>query len=259
MALASTVSRITGVKPPKLPHSHVRVDEFLMQDLGDALVVTNPPGVVYEATLPDTPFFKGCSLNDNVRGIITAVTAPDGNGVKFTVDFSNLPNEGGPFTYHLHVDPIPEDGNCTKALAHHDPFIRGEAIPCDASRPETCQVGDLSGKHGSVTGDHQQTYIDPYLSNVRGPGAFFGNRSFVFHFANKTRISCANFKLVKRSAPYDNTTGVSNTGHATSARAIATPRSHVPYLSASSTVGASFCLLAAASTLIYLIQEISNV
>ncbi|KAK2036898.1 superoxide dismutase, partial [Colletotrichum somersetense] len=174
VALASTTSQTTG-------------------DLGDALVVTNPQGIVYEATLPEKPFFKGRSLNGNVRGTITAVTAPDGNGVKFAVDFSNLPNEGGPFTYHLHVDPIPEDGNCTKALAHHDPFIRGEITPCDATRPETCQLGDLSGKHGSVTGDHQQTYIDHYLSNVRGPGSFFGNRSFVFHFANKTRISCANF------------------------------------------------------------------
>ena len=29
-----------------------------------------------------------------------------------------------------------------------------------------------------------------------GIGAFFGNRSIVFHYANKTRISCANFTLV---------------------------------------------------------------
>ena len=29
-----------------------------------------------------------------------------------------------------------------------------------------------------------------------GTGAFFGNRSIVFHYANKTRISCANFALV---------------------------------------------------------------
>ena len=29
-----------------------------------------------------------------------------------------------------------------------------------------------------------------------GIGAFFGNRSIVFHYANKTRISCANFALV---------------------------------------------------------------
>ncbi|KAK1965656.1 superoxide dismutase [Colletotrichum sublineola] len=220
-------------------------------ELGNALVVTNPQGVVYEAKLPETPFFKQGSLHGNVRGSIIAMTAPDGNGVKFTVSFSNLPNEGGPFTYHLHVDPIPEDGNCTKALAHHDPFNRGEAAPCDASRPETCQIGDLSGKHGSVTRDYEQTYIDRYLSLVQGPGSFFGNRSFVFHFANKTRISCANFKQVQWPAPYGNGTGASNTVRATYKPATATPHSDTPLVSAASGMSASFYLLGAASILAF--------
>ncbi|KAK2036910.1 hypothetical protein LZ31DRAFT_636357 [Colletotrichum somersetense] len=209
--------------------------------LSDALVVTNPQGFVYEAKLPEMPFFKQGSLNGNVRGSIVAMTAPDGNGVKFTVGFSNLPNEGGPF----------KDGNCTKALAHHDPFNRGEAAPCDASRPETCQIGDLSGKHGSVTRDYEQTYIDRYLSIVQGPGSFFGNRSFVFHFANKTRISCANFKLVQWPAPYSNGTGASNTVRVTNAPATATPYSDAPFVSAASVMVVSFYLLGAASTLAF--------
>jgi hypothetical protein len=29
-----------------------------------------------------------------------------------------------------------------------------------------------------------------------GLGAFFGNRSFVVHFANATRIGCANFSYI---------------------------------------------------------------
>ncbi|KZL81176.1 superoxide dismutase [Colletotrichum incanum] len=221
-------------------------------ELGDALVVTNPRGVVYEAKLPEMPFFKQGSLNGNVRGSIVAMTAPDGYGVKFTVGFSNLPNEGGPFTYHLHVDSIPEDGNCTKALAHHDAFKRGETTPCDASRPETCQIGDLSGKHGSVTRDYEPTYIDRYLSIVQGPGSFFGNRSFVLHFANKTRISCANFKLVQRPAPYDNGTGASKTVRATNAPATVTPHSDAPLASAASVMSVSFYLLGAASILAFI-------
>ncbi|CCF32418.1 superoxide dismutase [Colletotrichum higginsianum] len=162
-------------------------------ELGDATIATNPAGVVYEAVLPGQLFYKAGSLNGNVRGSIIASTATGGKGVKFKVKFSNLPKEGGPFTYHLHVNPVPQDGNCTKTLAHLDPFIRGEATPCNVSKPETCQVGDLSGKYGTVIADNEKTYIDPYLSIVEGPGSFFGNRSFVFHFANKTRISCANF------------------------------------------------------------------
>lgn len=41
------------------------------------------------------------------------------------------------------------------------------------------------------------TFTDKYASTLEGIGAFFGNRSLVFHYANKTRISCANFKKVQ--------------------------------------------------------------
>ena len=53
--------------------------------------------------------------------------------------------------YHIHDQPVPSDGNCTKTLAHQDPTERGEIPPCDPSAPETCQVGDLAGKHGNIT------------------------------------------------------------------------------------------------------------
>ncbi|KAK1515371.1 superoxide dismutase [Colletotrichum abscissum] len=228
-------------------------------DLGDAPVVKNPQGIVYEAILPDRPFFKAGSMTGNVRGTITAMTARDGNGVELTVEFSDLPTEGGPFAYHLHTDPVPEDGNCTKALAHHDPFIRGEGTPCDASRPETCQVGDLSGKHGSVAGDHyRQTYVDRYLSIVQGPGSFFGNRSFVLHFANKTRIACANFKLVKSSPPYNNGTGVPSAVQTTGAAPIATPLDHVPFVGAASTMGVSVFSLCLMCTTAYLVRGVGD-
>ncbi|KAK1973434.1 superoxide dismutase [Colletotrichum cereale] len=207
-------------------------------ELGDATIASNPAGVMYEAVLPEKPFFKAGSLNGNVQGSIVAVTAPDGKGVEFKVRFSNLPKEGGPFSYHLHVNPVPADGNCTKTLAHLDPFIRGEATPCDASKPETCQIGDLSGKHGAVTADYEKTYVDPYLSIAEGPGSFFGNRSFVFHFANKTRISCANFKLITK--PDNCTSTICPTGGAPTATASPTS---VPFPGAASTSGASISLM----------------
>lgn len=93
--------------------------------------------------------------------------------------------------------PVAADDNCNSTLAHLDPFLRGEDIPCTASRPETCQVGDLSGKYGKANGTtHMATFIDPYVSLKEGIGAFFGNRSFVVHFANKSRIACANFENI---------------------------------------------------------------
>lgn len=39
-------------------------------------------------------------------------------------------------------------------------------------------------------------FSDPYLSILEGPGSFFGNRSFVLHGVNATRLACGNFQLV---------------------------------------------------------------
>lgn len=185
-------------------------------ELGNATVVeNNPPGVIYAATLPDAAFFKGAQ---GVKGSIAAVANPDGVGVLFKVRFSGLPKEGGPFTYHLHVDPVPADGNCTKTLAHLDPFIRGEDPVCNPDLPETCQVGDLSGKYGKITSDpFEDAFYDEFASTQEGIGAFFGNRSFVLHFANKTRIGCANFAKVDAASVGDfpMSTACEATQHAT--------------------------------------------
>ncbi|KAI1379448.1 superoxide dismutase [Hypoxylon crocopeplum] len=179
--------------------------------LGDATVTTgNPAGKGAIATLPQQSFWTG-SLNGNVQGYVSAKSGAGGVGVDYEVSFSNLPTEGGPFIYHIHVAPVPEDGNCTSTLAHLDQFIRGEDPACDATRPESCQQGDLSGKYGKIQSSDPFTaqFHDPYTSLVEGVGSYFGNRSFVFHFANKTRISCANFNVINTnsSTPYPSGTG----------------------------------------------------
>lgn len=110
------------------------------------MVSGSPAGASYVATLPVK---EGSPL----RGAITGVSAPNGVGVLFSVSFSGLPATGGPFIYHIHEKPVPSNGNCTGTGAHLDPYKRGETPPCDASKPETCQTGDLSGKHGNFTSE----------------------------------------------------------------------------------------------------------
>ncbi|KAJ2970432.1 hypothetical protein NUW58_g9699 [Xylaria curta] len=183
--------------------------------LGDAVVVTNnPTGKAAVAALPDQPFFTSGSLTSNVKGTVKASTGPNGTGVDFEVTFSNLPKEGGPFTYHLHVDPVDASGNCTNTLAHLDPFIRGEDPVCDSTKPATCQVGDLSGKYGKISSDpFTAKFHDDFTALSEGPGAYFLNRSVVVHFANKTRITCANFTISERSStPTPTYTVVPSTG-----------------------------------------------
>ncbi|PGH05136.1 hypothetical protein AJ79_06884 [Helicocarpus griseus UAMH5409] len=202
------------------------------------VVKGNPEGVVYRATLLDKD-------NTEVRGTVEATAGPGGEGVTFSVDVSGFPDEKefGPFSYHIHDQPVPEDGNCTKTLAHLDPFQRGEDPVCDKDKPATCQVGDLSGKFGSISdvadGKHfTQTYHDLYTSTRHGPGAFFGNRSVVFHYKDKFRVNCGNFVLVKGEPPAGNhsvlPTGAYPTPSATSSPTASPP----PFEGTANRVGA---------------------
>ncbi|KAN0122443.1 Superoxide dismutase, copper/zinc binding domain containing protein [Hyaloscypha variabilis] len=189
--------------------------------LGNATVVeNNPPRVIYTATLPTTEFNNPQDPRGNIKGSVSAVANSNGIGVAFSVDFSNFPTSGGPFLYHIHAFPVTADGNCTNTLGHLDPFERGETPGCDSQLPQTCQVGDLSGKHGSINttqvGDrYVANYVDDYPSTLPGIGAFFGNRSITVHFANKTRITCANFELAG--------TSVGGTANATASSTSSTP------------------------------------
>ena len=70
--------------------------------------------------------------------------------MKVTLGGFDLPEGSGPFGYHIHDQPVPSDGNCTATKAHLDPYERGQKPACDSSKPETCEVGDLSGKHGKL-------------------------------------------------------------------------------------------------------------
>ncbi|KAK4145466.1 superoxide dismutase [Dichotomopilus funicola] len=183
--------------------AHVSAQDATTGQLGDAAAITNnPENAVYKAILPRSAFFEPAyPEGGNIEGEVTARAGDGGKGVRFSVKLNNLPSTGGPFTYHLHVNPVPVTGNCTETLAHLDPYIRGEDPSCNKDAPETCQVGDLSGKHGKIQpGDDlsfEAEYIDDYATTVEGLGAFFGNRSIVFHFPNKTRITCASFERVR--------------------------------------------------------------
>ncbi|KAH6660574.1 superoxide dismutase [Truncatella angustata] len=219
--------------------------------LGDATVVTNNPlGKSYVGVLPKEPFWKSGSIDGNVKGSITVKSSPDGVGVEYTVKFSNLPKEGGPFPYHIHDAAVPSNGNCTATKAHLDPFVRGEDPVCDNKLPQTCQVGDLSGKFGKITSDpYEITFHDVYSSLNVGSNASIPDRSFVVHFSNKTRITCANFGV----SGYGNSTPTYPTGTgglspSTSATATSSPTS-TPVIAGASAlnIGASFAILAVAT------------
>ncbi|KAH8426034.1 putative cytosolic Cu/Zn superoxide dismutase [Aspergillus melleus] len=154
------------------------------------VIEDNDPDLVYQVKLLDKD-------NTTVTGQFTAWATKVGVGIKIHAEVSGLPNGDLHYPYHIHEKPVPEDGNCYATGAHLDPYKRGDDPPCDIKAPQTCQVGDLSGKHGPIFAPDDETYevfyTDYYLSNQEEDPAFFGNLSIVVHAPNNTRLNCGNF------------------------------------------------------------------
>jgi len=76
--------------------------------------------------------------------------------------------------YHIHLRPVPENGDCLETRGHLDSYVRGDTPPCDSSMPQTCEVGDLSGKYGTVSGpDVKKEYVILFLFLEKGKTACF--------------------------------------------------------------------------------------
>ncbi|KAF9354744.1 hypothetical protein BGX34_010841 [Mortierella sp. NVP85] len=108
------------------------------------------------------------------------------------------------YEYHVHVYPVGPNNNCTATGGHLDPANVGPA-PCNPQNLTSCQVGDLSGKHGNfVAGDSAEgalpviQYVDTQLA-FTGTDAITG-RSVVIH-NNGTRIGCADIIVDGYTAP----------------------------------------------------------
>jgi Cu/Zn superoxide dismutase len=204
--------------------------------LGPAPSQTNQPTATYVATLPDSMFNP--LVGDTVQGTIEAVGSA--NGVQFTVNISNLPDQAayGPFNWHIHTLPVPDNGNCTATMGHLDPQNVGELYMCNTAAPENCQVGDLAGKHGgkiTTEGNFSTSFVDNFLSTEEGSPAFFGGLAFVLHTGNTTRITCANFEAQGSAGNGTAGNGTSG-GNATATSTGATPE----FTGAASHLTASF-------------------
>jgi hypothetical protein len=165
---------------------------------GNATIQTSNPAATYIAVLPPTNFDP--ATGSIITGSITGTATANGTGILLTVNLTGFPSPSlyGPFVYHIHTLPVPADGNCSATLGHLDPTDRGEYHPCEMLAPETCQAGDLAGKHGNITGTELMTsYQELYLSTTPGSPYFFGDKSLVVHTSNTTRLTCANFVLVE--------------------------------------------------------------
>ncbi|KAG0295695.1 hypothetical protein BGZ96_011162 [Linnemannia gamsii] len=158
------------------------------------------------------------------------------NGIVANFMFSPLPNNGGAkvkvevksgltkkfavsptggFEYHIHVKPVGPGNDCMATGGHLDPTNVG-AAKCNPAKPEQCQEGDLSGKHGELKATETGvitpfSYNDKYI-HFSGEAATIAGRSVVIH-NNGTRVACGNINPYgQSSASASSPDGASKTG-----------------------------------------------
>ncbi|RAH68806.1 Cu,Zn superoxide dismutase-like protein, partial [Aspergillus aculeatinus CBS 121060] len=155
-----------------------------------APVITNNQDLTYVAHILRDP-------HSGIEGVVTASPGPNNTGVQIKLHFSGL-RETSRYLYHIHYQPMPESGDCKGTAGLLNPY-NAQEDPCNAAEPQTCGVGDLSGKHGFLIADDYGTvaavYEDKYLSNQPDSVAYFGNRSVTIHADDGGRYNCGNFEL----------------------------------------------------------------
>ncbi|RPA98925.1 hypothetical protein L873DRAFT_1685876 [Choiromyces venosus 120613-1] len=159
-------------------------------NLGDAKVHTdNPAGKQFTAA------FYGTGAHGNLQFNLTNFNNKTGVFVK--LDLTAYRGDEGPFKLALYEAPVTNDGKCDGAKNVLDPFQRGDKPECDKKNPQTCQVGDLVGKHGEVPKFQgvisvKQSFQDLYLSFKKEESAFIGGRSVIIKNGKGDKIACAN-------------------------------------------------------------------
>ncbi|KAL4935251.1 hypothetical protein BDV06DRAFT_217563 [Aspergillus oleicola] len=134
--------------------------------------------------------------NTTVYGAITITARASSPALHVNVVIGGIP-EGE----YLITNSNDTNGNCYLTAAHLDPYSRGQTPPCSITAPWTCEVGDLSGKHGPAWAPpgevFRASYDEFFLSNTVGADAYFGDLSWVVHAPGSERLTCGNFESWK--------------------------------------------------------------
>ncbi|CAH6722557.1 cell surface Cu-only superoxide dismutase 5 [[Candida] jaroonii] len=140
----------------------------------------------------DSPQTQYVAIFDGkLEGNVT-FTGLNNGSIEVGVDLDGFPSEGGPFMYHVHEAPVPSDGNCTGTKGHLNPY--GGNIK--SNNTDEKEIGDLSGRYGTLEGTTKISYVDQYLSLNPDSEAYIGNLSVVVHLADNVRYACANISKV---------------------------------------------------------------
>ncbi|KAJ1650094.1 Cell surface superoxide dismutase [Cu-Zn] 4 [Dispira simplex] len=158
------------------------------------------------ATTYATPTVDGLAAifkGDTVQGFAGFSTGKkcgqSGTIVRYSFSISTATDQASEYSYHIHELPVDANGNCTSTGGHFDPHKanpQDNTYKCIPEEPSTtCEVGDLSGKHGKLKSTSDKPlvvgeYMDADV-HLSGDDTVAG-RSVVVHNAAGDRIACAN-------------------------------------------------------------------
>eukprot|EP00911_Craspedida_sp_UC1_P000798 UC1_evm1s610 len=126
---------------------------------------------------------------------LTALPTSDSSVFTSLALSSNSPQTAG-HKWHVHVNPVDSTGDCSSTGGHYNPFGVCLTNECDyagkcSANQNNCEVGDMSGKHGTLSIPGEDLVTD---TNLRlGGDTSIVERSITIHAkdAGSSRIACA--------------------------------------------------------------------
>ncbi|KAJ2817159.1 Superoxide dismutase [Coemansia sp. 'formosensis'] len=151
---------------------------------------------------------------NGVTGSFNFVPVTGQTGLKVSINVSGL-KQGLQYPFHIHINVVPADGNCTATGGHLDTYgvkTANTAYSCDKTKPlATCEIGDLAGIAGNLTananGQATLTFNDPIITFGDNKTTILGH-SIVVHNPDNTRLACGNivgYALKNPSTPSSHT------------------------------------------------------
>jgi len=159
------------------------------------LVSNNPIGASYTAQI------KG-GESDVTHGYVSMTSNPGGVGMKLSVNIAGLPILKGPYTYYVGDHSLSSECECSTSGGIFDPYNAGKRY-CNRQQAQTCDVGDLSGKHGCINStSYVASYNELYASLNSASPAYVGGKSIVISDRSGSPVACGNIVCVSEGNPY---------------------------------------------------------
>ncbi|KAJ1918667.1 Superoxide dismutase [Mycoemilia scoparia] len=119
---------------------------------------------------------------------------------EYKVDY--LVNKSESYMWHIHENPVAADdltSDCTSVGGHFNPTGIVKGTKCDPNNPaKTCEMGDLAGVYGNITGSKLTGSFKTNSLGLYDPTKLAkAGTSIVVHNSSGKKICCGTINLIK--------------------------------------------------------------